>query len=337
MSRYLQTNCEIFQNLLQILIKTVFLAKIYIMNYYSFEYPYLIFLLIPIIYCLYRCKEYMKPIYFVHLQFLSAKKNFLKLEWIVKVLIFIFLCVALASPIIVDKLSPLNRHGKDIVIAIDASGSMNSSGYDTEDEVSDGKRLSRFEITKIIATEFIQKRVSDNVGVVLYGDFAFIASPITYEKEIVTQMLDYLVQGMAGQNTAIGEAIAMSVRAFKHSSAKTKVIVLLSDGEHNSGSISPKDAIKLANDKNVKIYTIAMGNKGEADEALLEKIAKESDGEFFSATSAKELKKVYTKIDKLESSKIKSREYILKDYFYQIFLLLASGLLLFLLYREIKK
>jgi len=259
------------------------------------------------------------------------------LAWIIKIIIFVFLCVALASPIIIDKLSPLNRHGKDIVIAIDASGSMNSSGFDFENAVSDGKRLSRFEITKIIATEFIQKRISDNVGVVLYGDFAFIASPITYEKEIVTQMLNYLVQGMAGQNTAIGEAIAMSVRAFKHSSAKTKVIVLLSDGEHNSGAVSPKDAIKLAKDKNIKIYTIAIGNKGEADEALLEKIAKESDGEFFSATSAKELKKVYKEIDKLESSKIKSREYILKDYFYQIFLLLASGLLLFLLYREVRK
>ncbi len=279
----------------------------------------------------------MKPVYFVHLQFLSAKKSFLKLEWIVKVLIFISLCISLASPIIVDKLNPHNRYGKDIVIAIDASGSMNSSGFDVEDEISEGRRLSRFEITKIIATEFIQKRVSDNIGVVLYGDFAFIASPITYEKEIVTQMLDYLVQGMAGQNTAIGEAISMSVRAFKHSRAKTKVIILLSDGEHNSGNISPKDAIKKANDENVKIYTIAMGNKGEADEALLEKIAKESEGEFFSVTSAKELKKVYRKIDKLESSKIKSREYLVKEYFYQIFLLMASGLLLFLLYREIKK
>ncbi len=286
------------------------------MNYYSFEYPFLIFLLIPIIYCLYRCKEYMKPIYFVHLQFLSAKKNFLKIEWIVKILIFIFLCVSLASPIVVDKLSPNNRHGKDIVLAIDASGSMNSSGFDFEDEVSEGKRLSRFEITKIIASEFIQKRISDNVGVILYGDFAFIASPITYEKEIVTQMLGYLSQGMAGQNTAIGEGIAMGVRSFKYSKAKSKIIVLLSDGEHNSGSISPKEATKLAKDKGIKIYTIAMGNKGEADEALLETIAKDGDGKFFSATSAKELKKVYSEIDKLESSNIKSREYLFKRVFF---------------------
>jgi len=247
------------------------------------------------------------------------------------------LCVALASPIIIDKFNPLNRHGKDIVLAIDASGSMNSSGFDFEDEVSDGERLSRFEITKKIAHEFIHKRASDNVGVVLYGDFAFIASPITYEKTIVTDMLSYLSQGMAGQNTAIGEAISMSVRAFKYSEAKTKIIILLTDGEHNSGSISPKDAIKLAKKQEIKIYTIGLGNKGESDEKLLQKIAQESDGKFYTATSAKELQGVYDEIDKLESSKIKSREYVLKDYYYAIFLLVALGLLMFLLFREIRK
>ena len=312
------------------------------MNYYSFEYAYLILLLLPIIYCLYKCKEYIKPKFFVHLHFLSAKRSFLKLEWIIKILIFILLCIALASPIVIDKFNPLNREGKDIVLAIDASGSMNSSGFikeneDFENGITDGKRLSRFEITKIIAYDFIHKRVGDNVGVVLYGDFAFIASPITYEKEIVTDMLSYLSQGMAGQNTAIGEAIAMGVRAFKHSMAKTKIIILLTDGEHNSGAISPKDAIKLAKNKNIKIYTIGLGNKGEADEALLTKIALESGGHFYRAASATELKKVYSEIDRLESSKIKSREYMLKDYYYAVFLLLALGLLVFLLFREVRK
>ena len=307
------------------------------MNYYSFEYPFLILLLIPIIYCLYRCKEYIKPIYFVHLHFMRVRKSFVKLEWIVKILIFISLFIALCSPIIIDKLNPLNRHGKDIVLAIDASGSMNSSGFDYGDEFSEGKRLSRFEITKLIAKDFINARVNDNIGIVIYGDFAFIASPITYEKSIVVDMLSYLSQGMAGQNTAIGESIAMSTRAFKHSKAKTKIIILLSDGEHNSGAISPKDALKLAVRENIKIYSIAMGNKGEADEALLEKIDKETDGEFFSATNAKELQKVYEKIERLESSKIKSREFVLKEYYYSILLFIALGLLLFLLFREMKK
>ena len=307
------------------------------MNYYSFEYPFLILLLIPLLYCFYRCREYIKPVYFVHLNFLSPKRGFFKLEWIIKIVIFTLLSIALSSPITIDKLNTLNRKGKDIVLCIDASGSMNSSGFDKSDEFSEGKRLSRFELTKIIANDFIKKRVSDNVGIVMYGDFAFIASPITYEKEIVSDMLSYLTQGMAGQNTAIGESIAMGVRAFKHSIAKTKVIILLTDGEHNSGSISPKDAILLAKEKNIKIYTIAIGNKGESDETLLAKIAKESGGEFFSAIDAKELNDVYEKIDDLESSKIKSREFIQRDFHYQLPLLLVCGLLLFLLYKEVKR
>lgn len=304
------------------------------MNYYSFEYPYLILLLIPIIWCLYKCREYLKQRYFVHLQFLPVKRSFMKIEWIVKILIFILLCVALASPIIIDKSNPLNRNGKDIVLVIDASGSMNASGFDVEDEFSEGKRLSRFSLTKIVAKKFILSRKSDNVGIVLYGDFAFIASPITYEKEIVVDMLSYLSEGMAGQNTAIGEGITMGVRAFKHSSSKSKVMVLLSDGEHNSGSVSPKDALVLAKNAGIKIYTIAIG---EADSALMKKVAKESGGVYYSAVSAKELQNVYRSIDMLESSKISSKEYKLKEYYFQTLLLFASALLLFLLYREIKR
>ena len=304
------------------------------MNYYSFEYPYFILLLIPILWCLYKCKEFAKHKYFVHLQFMPVKKNFWRLNWIVKIIIFILLCTALASPIIVDKSNPLNRYGKDIILAIDASGSMNASGFDKDDEFSEGERLSRFALTKKIAKEFILSRKEDNVGIVLYGDFAFIASPITYEKEIVADMLDYLTQGMAGQNTAIGEAIAMSVRAFSYSKAKSKVVILLSDGEHNSGNISPKDALVLANDENIKIYTIAIG---EADSALMQKIAKDSDGIYFKPKNAKELSDVYKAIDKLESSKISSKEYKLKDYYFQAVLLLSIAFLLLLLSRELRR
>ena len=304
------------------------------MNYYSFEHPLLILLLIPIILCLIRCKEFKMQKYFVHLQFLSAKKSFFKLEWILKVIVFVLLCIALSSPIVVDKSNPLNRFGKDIVLAIDASGSMNASGFDADNELSKGERLSRFLLTKLIAKEFILSRSSDNVGVVLYGDFAFIASPITYEKEIVADMLEYLTQGMAGQNTAIGEAIAMGVRSFEFSKAKSRVMILLSDGEHNGGRISPKDATALAKSANIKIYTIGIG---EADSALMREIAKETGGVYYNAPSAKDLQSVYNEIDKLESSKISSKEYKEKDYYFQALLLFASFFLLILLYRELKK
>lgn len=311
------------------------------MNYYSFEYPYLILLLPPILYCLYRCKEFAQSKYFVHLHLLSAKKNFLKLEWILKILFVISLVIALCSPIVIDKHDPLNRKGKDIVLAIDASGSMNSSGYAQSNDFLDldieSTRLSRFEITKHIVSDFILRRDGDNIGVVLFGDFAFIASPITYEKDILKEMISYLNQGMAGQNTAIGEALAMGVRAFKHSKAKTKIIILLTDGEHNSGSISPKEAMELVENEGIKVYTIAVGNKEEADSGLLEKIAQQSGGEFFGASNAKELAEVYQKIDTLESSKIKSREFAQKEYYYQYFLLLACVFLLLLLFRGMRR
>ncbi|MDD5202530.1 MAG: VWA domain-containing protein [Sulfurimonas sp.] len=307
------------------------------MNIFTFEYPYLIFLLLPLLYCLYKCKEFQKPIYFVHLHFMQAKKSFKRLEWIVKILIFVLLCIALSSPIIIDRFDPQNRDGKDIVLSIDASGSMNSSGFDSANELSDGERLSRFELSKRVLQEFINARLEDNIGIVVFGDFAFIASPITYEKEILSQMLAYLTQGMAGQNTAIGESIAMSVRAFKHSKAKTKIIILLTDGEHNSGAISPKEALEEVKTQGIKIYTIAMGNKGEADEALLEKIAKESGGEFFRASNAGELQEIYAQIDTLESSKIKSRQHKAKEYYYHLFLFGALALLVFLFLREMRR
>lgn len=307
------------------------------MNYYTFEYPFLILLLLPILYCMYKCKEHIKPIYFVHLHFMKAKRKFIHLEWLIKIVIFTLLLIAISSPVITDRLNQNNRNGKDIVLTIDASGSMNSSGFDFENDVSNNLRLSRFEITKIIAKDFILKRNSDNIGIVIYGDFAFIASPITYEKVIVSDMLDYLTQGMAGQNTAIGEAIAMSVRAFKHSKAKSKIVILLSDGEHNSGKISPKEAVKLAVLKNIKIYTIAIGNRGEADEALLQQIATDTQGEFFTAVNAKELQNIYEKINDLESSSIKSREYLFQNYYYHLVLLLSLAFLLFLISKEVKK
>lgn len=127
------------------------------MNYFSFEYPWFILLLIPIVYCLYRCKEYSKSIYFVHLHLLSPKKDLRNIEWIIKILIFIFLVIALSSPIFIDKLNQHNRKGKDILLAIDASGSMNSSGFVSDDDEEKLKGKSRFDVTKYIAKNFIKK------------------------------------------------------------------------------------------------------------------------------------------------------------------------------------
>ena len=294
----------------------------------TFEYFYLLLLLFPLLYCLYRCKEKLEQGYFVHLALFTTQTKWFRWEWIVKVSIVLLLLLAIASPIFVDKVDPLNRKGIDIVLSIDGSGSMNSSGFDEK------TRESRFVITQTIAQDFVMKRVEDNVGVVLFGDFAFIASPVTYEKEIVSEMIGYLSHGMAGQNTAIGEGITMGLRALQNSKAKSKIIILLTDGEHNSGRISPKDATALAKELGVKIYTIGIGKKGEFDKTLLEKIADESDGKFFAAYNKDELQKTYNEINSLEESNIKSREYQVKDYYYQWPLAGALLLLFFLLWQR---
>lgn len=189
---------------------------------------------------------------------------------------------------------------------------MNASGFSTEDP-----RASRFEIVQKIASDFVMKRLQDNVGVVLFGDFAFIATPVTYEKEIITEMIGYLNHGMAGQNTAIGEGIAMGVRALRDSKAKSKVIILLTDGEHNSGSISPKEAVAMAHKEHIKLYTIGIGEKGEFDNALLEQLANEGSGKYFTATNQKELKAIYDEIDTLERASIKSKQHTLEEHYFQ--------------------
>lgn len=293
------------------------------MHWFSFEYPLVVLLLVPLLICLYLCKEKLQARYFVHLHLFAPGKRWVNLEWWLKVLTLVLLVAALASPITVDRLDPMNRHGIDIVLCIDGSGSMNASGFEAD------THRSRFEIVQELAEDFIRGRIEDNVGIVLFGDFAFIASPVTYEKEIVSEMIGYLNDGMAGQNTAIGEGIAMSLRALEHSGVASKVIILLTDGEHNSGRISPKDAVSIAREKGVKIYTIGIGKPGEYDKTLLETIAEQSGGRQFSAHSKEELETVYREIDTLERSKIKSREYLKKEYFFSWLLLGAFGLLLY--------
>ena len=294
----------------------------------TFEYPFLLALLPFFIYCLYRCRTKIEPKIFVHLSFFTPNTKWYRWEWLIKILVLVALFFAIASPIIVDREDPLNRKGIDIVLSLDGSGSMNSSGFDEE------SRASRFEITQKIAQNFVLKRYEDNVGVVLFGDFAFIASPVTYEKEIVSEMIGYLGHGMAGQNTAIGEGVAKAVRALERSKAKSKIIILLTDGEHNSGRISPKDAVALAKQKGIKIYTIGIGNKGEFDQKLLETIANESGGKFFAAYNSDELEKAYSEINTLEQSNIKSRAFQIKAYYYQWPLMFAFLLLFYLFYQR---
>lgn len=299
------------------------------MNIWSFEYPWALLLLIPLLYCLYRCKIALQQRYFPHLHFFGTPGKWRNWEWLLKALTAALLIGALATPIVIDYADPRNRNGIDIVLSLDGSGSMNASGFGGEAD-----RKSRFEIVQTIASDFVMKRIEDNVGVVLFGDFAFIATPVTYEKEIISEMIGYLSHGMAGQNTAIGEGIAMGVRALRDSRAKSRVIILLTDGEHNSGSVSPKEAVEMVKKEGIRLYTIGIGKKGEFDNALLEQLARDGGGKYFAAANAAQLQEVYDEIDTMERSSIKSESNTLPEYYYQWLLAGALGLMLYLLWRR---
>jgi len=293
----------------------------------TFEYSLVLLLLVPLLYCMYKCREEIVKRVFVHLDLFTLKRPRFWIQDLFKVLILLLFIFSLASPIVIDKTNPLNRQGIDIVLAIDASGSMRASGLSTTGE-------TRFETVQKVVRDFISKRLNDNVGVVLFGDFAFIASPVTYEKDIVSLMVSYLQTGMAGDNTAIGEGIEQSIRALSFSKAKSKVLILLSDGEHNSGRISPADAVKLAQQRDIKIYTIAVGS--DFSPALLKEIASETGGKSYIAEDEEELKEVYNDINKMESSYIKSAQFLKKDYYYQYVLLLTFFFLSFYILRRFK-
>lgn len=299
------------------------------MNIWSFEHLWVFALLAPVLYCLYRCKSIPQKRYFPHIAFFGTPSKWRNLDWLLKVLAATLMIAALASPVMTDFSDPRNRNGIDIVLSLDGSGSMNASGF-----ASGESRATRFEVVQKIASDFILKRREDNVGVVLFGDFAFIATPVTYEKEIIAEMIGYLSFGMAGQNTAIGEGVAQGVRALQGSKAKSKVIVLLTDGEHNSGAVSPKEAVEMVRKAGIKLYTIGIGERGEYDSKLLEQMARDGGGEYFAAANEKELEAVYERIDTLERSRIKSAEHTFAEPYYQWPLTLALVLAVWMMMKR---
>jgi len=238
--------------------------------------------------------------------------------------------ISLASPITYEQKSPNNRKGRDLVIALDSSGSMGESGFDNEK-----KDIRKFDTVVAILNDFIDKRYDDNIGIVLFGTFAFASAPLTYDTTALKYVLQFLDVGLAGENTAIGEGINQSLRVLQNGDASKKVVILLSDGFTNSGSISAKNAVIKAKKEKVKIYTIGLGKDGDFDEKLLKLIAKDSNGKFFKAKNASQLQEIYIEINSLEPSPIRSQHYLHKKILFFIPLFIAISLLIFMLLRRV--
>lgn len=298
------------------------------LTHFEFEYPYLL-LLLPLIICIYKCPAIIQKRIFPHTHFFGKFTSLLNREKLLYSIIFALLVTALASPISYDAKLSQNREGRDLVFVLDTSGSMGESGY-SEDE--DDK--SKFEILKSIIASFITHRYDDNVGVCVFGSFAFCSVPLTYDMKAVAFLLNFLEVGIAGENTAIGEGISSALDALKKGHAKEKVIILITDGYQNSGSISVKSAVERAKNEHVRIYTLGVGEPGSYDAKLLKRIAKETGGKMFGAQDAKELQEVYRKLDTLEPSPIRSQNYLNKHMLFAYPLVAAVLLLLYLLYKR---
>jgi Ca-activated chloride channel family protein len=255
---------------------------------------------------------------------------------ILRYLAISMLIIALSRPQIVDvSTQTKTSKGIDIVIAVDVSSSM----------LAQDLNPNRLDALKEVAKEFINDRVSDRIGLVVYAGESYTKTPVTSDKSIIIKSLEEIkFDGVIEDGTAIGMGLATAVNRLKDSKAKSKVIILLTDGVNNSGFIDPNTAADLALSYEIKTYTIGLGSNGNAlapiainpngtfrfgltkveiDEKLLESIAKKTGGLYFRATDNKRLKDIYQEINKLEKTEVKEFKYTNAQERYRVFVLIS--------------
>ncbi len=288
----------------------------------KFEYPLAFLLIFVFLACLKYCKERSESLIFPHIVlFLKKSKPSILLK-LLKFIIILLVVTALASPVIENQIKEEKKEGFAISLVLDASRSM-----------APPMSLDKFKITKDIVNEFIAKRENDQIGLIIFADFAYVASPLTYDKNILKVILKNTDVGVAGERyTAIYDSLFLASKMLSKSSAKTKIVILLTDGRNNITNIPFSVSIKMLKKYHIKVYTIGIGNEYDFDKRQLIKIASITNGKFFQAKDINSLEKIYKEIDKMEKSKIKSNRYIQKSYYYEYPLFLSALLLLLYIY-----
>lgn len=297
-----------------------------------FQYPSVAFVILLFIFCTIICKMKLPSIYFVHIaQFMKVSTGASRLLLFLKWLSITMLIVALMSPVKDEPYEIEPKKGYEIALILDASESMKAKGFD-----ENNRDLTRFDVVKKIVSDFIINRKNDNIGIVVFGAYSFIASPLTYDANILKDVVSNLYIGMAGKFTALFESLAQGVNLLKSSKSKTKIAILLTDGYNTPDSEFPFEAaIDFANKHDVKVYPIGIGKSDEYNHMMLEKIAKQTGGVAFGASNASELTIVYAKINELEKSEIDNETFSFLRYFY-IFPILISffSLLVYMFFRN---
>jgi len=269
----------------------------------------------------------------------SIKIKILPILDVLRYIAIIMLIVAISRPQIIDvSTQTKTSKGIDIVIAVDVSSSM----------LAQDLKPNRLDALKSVAKEFINDRVSDRIGIVVYAGESYTKTPVTSDKAIIIKSLDEInFDGIIEDGTAIGMGLATAVNRLKDSKAKSKVIILLTDGVNNAGFIDPNTAADLALSFGIKTYTIGLGSNGNAlapiainpngtfrfgltkveiDEKLLESIAKQTGGLYFRATDNEKLKDIYQEINKLEKTEVEEFKYSNAQEMYRLFALISFSL-----------
>lgn len=301
------------------------------------------FILIPFIIYLFFRKEKSKGIKVPSIQgikkySLNSKKYLIGKYFIM--ISCILMVIGLARPQrISDK--KIKKDGIDIVVALDLSKSMLQEDFNP----------NRLEKSKELLSKFISQRVNDRIGLVIFGGDAYTKIPLTFDNSMLREVVEKIkVDDITSNNrTAIGMGIGVAINRLKESESKSKVIILMTDGENNYGELSPIDATKLAKEIGIKIYTIGIGayernipffgmtrkiKNNELDENLLTKMAEETNGKYFRASDEKSFEEIFTEINKLEKTEIEKQDFVQKEELYMNFVKTSLIFLLIGLFFE---
>ena len=308
------------------------------MIFANIEYLFLLILLIPYIIWYVMKRKKTEPTLQVSTtrMYMKAPKSWkiylLHAPFVLRTVAIIMVILILARPQTTDNWQNTEIEGIDIMLAVDVSTSM----------LAEDLKPNRLEAAKDVAAEFINGRPNDNIGITLFAGESFTQCPLTVDHAVLLDMIHNIKCGLIEDGTAVGMGIANAVTRLKDSKAKSKVIILLTDGTNNKGDISPMTAAEIAKSFGIRVYTIGVGTNGmapypypvgntvqyvsmpvEIDEKTLTQIAGTTDGNYFRATSNSKLKEVYEEIDKLEKTKLNVKEYSKRDEEYHWFALAA--------------
>jgi len=222
------------------------------------------------------------------------------------ILIWLLLVTASARPIWMGYVSNLKVAGRDLMLAVDLSGSMG-----TDDFIYNGRYIDRLSAAKNVVTKFVRRRKGDRIGLIVFGSRAYLYVPLTFDSKIINTLLSETRVGMAGDNTAIGDAIGLAVKRLQKKGKSKRVLILLTDGKNSDGLLLPEKAAEIARQVNLVIYTIGIGSphSQSLNEKSLRKVASLTSGKYFRAQNSNELDEIYALIDKYEPSEVKNSPY----------------------------